>query len=451
MGPRQNAGEAHSGHLVSRTERLSDASLSSLLRTRYRPHVVWSAPGEPSVVGCGAVATLTADGAGRVDAVREDATDLLDSIDTDPDAPSVARPRLFGGFAFHDDHEANAPWAGFPGAAFVLPRVQFTVTDEATWLTVTTRDADAAETVADVREAVADAPTDPEPRSPPGVLATERTPDRETWREQVESAVSRIRGGDLEKVVLAQSLAADLDDAFSLADTLDRLGATYPDCFRFAFRADGGGTFFGASPERLVTRHGGRLETGALASTIGRGETPAADAALERDLRESEKFRHEHDLVVESIREQLDPVAENVTTGERRVRKLATVQHLFTPMAADTDAHVLDLVDALHPTPAVGGLPPEAALDTIRETETFDRGWYAAPVGWVDADGDGTFAVAIRSAVAEDEAATLFAGNGIVADSDPDEEWKEVQLKFRPVLDHLERGHERDYGRAHER
>jgi len=99
---------------------------------------------------------------------------------------------------------------------------------------------------------------------------------------------------------------------------------------------------------------------------------------------------------------------------------------------------VLELVEALHPTPAVGGLPPDRALETIRETEPFDRGWYAAPVGWIDAAGNGTFAVGLRSAVATRRRATLFAGVGIVGDSDPDAEWDEVELKFRPILDELE-------------
>jgi menaquinone-specific isochorismate synthase len=145
-------------------------------------------------------------------------------------------------------------------------------------------------------------------------------------------------------------------------------------------------------------------------------------------------------VVLEAVRDQLEPYASSVETGERRVRQLATVQHLETPVRAqlDRERHVLDLVETLHPTPAVGGMPQAAALETIRETEAFDRGWYAAPVGWIDAAGDGHFAVAIRSAVARDRSVTLFAGAGIVADSDPDREWGELRLKYRPILDELE-------------
>ncbi|GAA0657805.1 isochorismate synthase [Salarchaeum japonicum] len=444
MGTRRNAQESvpAGGRLVSRTRRLDDAPLSALVRAAERPHAIWTAPNEPAVLARGAAAFVTASGTDRFASVREQAATVFSSIDRPDAAPHVARPRFVGGFSFHDRHDATGVWDGFPGAGFVLPHVQFTVTDDATYLTVNEYGADATpasvERTLDKVAAAARDTTHGDLAAPPGVRRTERTTDRETWRDQVEQVVERIESGTLEKAVLAQSLRAELDGAFSLPDAFDRLADAYPDCFRFAFRANGGRTFFGATPERLVTRHGGRLETGALASTAPRGDTPAEDDALEADLRNSEKYQHEHQLVADSIRDQLDGHARNVATGDQQVRKLTNVQHLFTPISADTDDHVLALADALHPTPAVGGLPPAAALDAIREIETFDRGWYAAPVGWFDADGDGTFAVALRSAVADDGAATLFAGNGIVADSDPDTEWEEVLLKYRPILDALE-------------
>jgi len=178
------------------------------------------------------------------------------------------------------------------------------------------------------------------------------------------------------------------------------------------------------------------VETEALAGSVGRGGTPEADAELAQSLVESSKIQHEQGLVVDAICEQLAPLGE-VREGEQRVRKLDNIQHLQTPISAtlDADAHVLDIVAALHPTPAVGGLPPDVAADTIREVETFERGWYAAPVGWFDAAGDGEFLVGIRSGVAGGQQATLFAGNGIVRDSNPQEEWDEIQLKYRPLLD----------------
>jgi menaquinone-specific isochorismate synthase len=226
---------------------------------------------------------------------------------------------------------------------------------------------------------------------------------------------------------------------------LTRLGERYPDCYRFLVEpVPGSGrlqaSLFGATPERLVSVRGRTVETDALAGTTGRGETSEEDEWLAAELADDSKNSHEHDLVADTIKQQLAPFAASVSAGPRRIRKLATVQHLWTPITATLDRaeHVLSLVEALHPTPAVGGLPPERALETIRETEPFDRGWYAAPIGWVDAAGYGTFAVALRSAVTRGDTATLFAGVGIVSDSDPDREWDEVQLKYRPILNELE-------------
>lgn len=447
-----------SSHLVSRSVRIPAPPFRSVLERAERPRTVWDAPDEATVIGGGAAAALTAEGTGRFGHVREAAEGLFAAGDVHA-GTEAARPRLFGGFAFHDDHgPAEPPWAGFPAAQFVLPRVQVTYPNadaNEAWLTVTAAGPDAAaaaveERLASERERVAGVP-DPGPvAAPPGVAERERTTDRETWRTAVTGATERIHDGRLQKVVLAQALEATLEAPLSLPDALARLDDRYPDCFRFLLEpATPAGceapelpvpAFFGATPERLVSLRGRTVETGALAGTTGRGETPAEDEWLAAELLGSEKDNHEHDLVVETIRDQLAPYAASASTGGRTVRRLATVQHLWTPVTATLthDEHVLSLVEALHPTPAVGGLPPGRALAAIRETEPFDRGWYAAPVGWIDAAGYGSFAVALRSAVVRGDSVTMFAGVGVVGDSDPDEEWNEVELKFRPILDELE-------------
>ena len=434
-------------HLVSRAVQVDSLSVRAWLETADTPRTVWSAPSEGTVVGSGAAATLSADGPDRFTAIQETAEGLFTSGDVHA-GTEAACPRLFGGFAFYDRDEGGAPWDAFPGARFVLPRVQVTEAENGTWLTVNAvgpeADAESVETrLAAERERLADLP-DPGPvADPPGVVSRTRTMSTDDWRESVEAAVDRIRAGDLQKVVLAQALRTDLAHEVSIPDLLARLADTYPDCYRFLVEPEGAeprASFFGATPERLVKRRGRTVETGALAGTTGRGDTPTEDEWLAEELRDSEKNAHEHRLVADAIREQLAPLASSVRTGERSVRRLATVQHLFTPITAtlSSDQHVLSLVEALHPTPAVGGLPPERALETIRDTEPFDRGWYAAPVGWFDAAGNGSFAVALRSAVVRETTATLFAGVGIVGDSDPDREWDEVQLKYRPILDELE-------------
>jgi menaquinone-specific isochorismate synthase len=440
--------------VVSRAARIDAPSTRAVLRAADAPRTFWAGPEEATVVAGGAAAVLRADGSDRFADARAAADRLLQTGDVHA-GTEAACPRLFGGFAFHDEGDDSGPWAAYPGARFVLPRVQVTGTDDrGTWLTVNAVgpdvSADAVEDrLAAERDRIAALPDDTPVEDPPGIVDRERTTGRAEWRRSVDAAVEEIRAGGLRKVVLAQALEVALDRPLSTPDVLDRLAGTYPDCYRFLVEpyADGADVpaertgFFGATPERLVGLRGRTVSTGALAGTTGRGETPAEDEWLAEELLADEKNVHEHELVARTIREQLAPFASSVSAGDRRVRRLATVQHLFTPITAELadDYHVLDLVEALHPTPAVGGLPPGRALETIRETEPFDRGWYAAPVGWFDAAGNGTFAVAIRSALAHDAATTLFAGVGLVADSDPDREWDEVQLKYRPILDELER------------
>ncbi|MFB6256663.1 MAG: isochorismate synthase MenF, partial [Haloplanus sp.] len=392
--------------LVSRSVRVSVPPFRTVLDAMPAPRTFWTAPDEATVVAGGAAATLTANGRNRFEAIKEGIDRVLRSGDVHA-GTEAACPRLFGGFAFHEQGTEDATWAGFPDAQFVLPRVQITDTDRGTWLTVNAAGPDAtAEAVEDHLAAERErfeTLDESAPTPAPEIVSRTRTTPRESWRRSVEAAVSRIHAGDLRKVVLAQALAVTLDHSLSAPDVLARLGETYPDCYRFlvepAAEAPDRPAFFGATPERLVTRHGRTVTTDALAGTTGRGDTPAEDDWLAEELLGDEKNRHEHELVAETIREQLDPFASSISAGQRRVRRLATVQHLFTPITAtlDSDTHVLDLVEALHPTPAVGGLPPARALATIRETEPFDRGWYAAPVGWIDAAGNGTFAVAIRS------------------------------------------------------
>ena len=472
--------------LVSRSARIP--SLSSSVRDIFdiatSPRVVWSAPDETTVLGSGAAATIVATGSDRFESVRDAAESLFSTGDVHAGS-EVARPRLFGGFAFHAERADSKPWKQFPNAQFIFPRVQITWStdthtetdtadnDSHAWITVNAVDPGATPDAVEYRlsqeiERVKTLESTNNSRSPPGVTCRHRRTSRDAWNRGVTAAINRISADNLQKVVLAQALEVELEETPVLGDIITRLGEHYPSCYRFIIEpvpdtpvdqrihtdvnemttvgsedihnTSQSPAFFGATPERLVSVRGRTVETGALAGTTGRGETTAEDEWLAAELARDEKNVHEHELVAETIREQLSPYATAITSDSRRVRKLATVQHLWTPITAtlEEDKHALSLVEALHPTPAVGGLPPTTAAETIRETEPFDRGWYAAPVGWIDAAGYGTFVVALRSAVAHDDAATLFAGVGIVADSNPDSEWDEVQLKYRPILDELE-------------
>ncbi|MWV41108.1 isochorismate synthase [Natrialba sp. INN-245] len=437
--PADSNPDEQANDLVARSRAVGDVSFAAVVDDAELPRILWAAPDGLEIAGQGIATHITATGPDRFDRLQAQAEQVFDTLEYD--GPAVARPRAFGGFSFHDGHEPTPPWTGFDAASFVVPRAFVTRTErDGVWLTVVSDSAgDADDVLERWDDQLTEGPTMCSSGSGPGVGSTHRTTSPSAWASQIEHALDRIENDRLVKVVLAQALSVDLEAPVDVPETLERLRRRYPNCYRFLVGQRDGGTFFGAPPERLVSKHGADVETEALAGSAPRGETPESDDEYADRMFDDEKLQHEHDLVVRAIREQLDSLARELTIDDRRIRKLATIQHLQTPITAtlERDRHVLELVEALHPTPAVGGVPPDRAWETIRETETFDRGWYAAPIGWFDGDGDGEFAVGLRSAVASGDTATLFAGNGIVADSDPDEEWEEVELKFRPILDEL--------------
>jgi len=271
----------------------------------------------------------------------------------------------------------------------------------------------------------------------PAVLLGE-FPAAAIWKRSVEETAQAVRHGRLQKAVLARGITirgARLDPAAAL----HRLRAEYPDCTIFAI-GRGDRCFLGASPERLVRVRDGEVAVSALAGSAPRGRTEAADRALGLRLLRSEKERLEHRLVVDVLRSALAGVS-NALSPET-VPQLLTIRnthHLHTPLHAvlRDKRSVFDLIARLHPTPAVGGVPRAAALAWIRQHEGWDRGWYAGPVGWVGAGGDGEAAVAIRSGLITGGHAYLFAGCGIVADSNPRREFAESNWKLRPLLSAL--------------
>jgi isochorismate synthase len=271
-------------------------------------------------------------------------------------------------------------------------------------------------------------------------LATEaEQPDHDQWRRLVGLFSGAVGRGRIDKVVLARRVGLRSPVELDVPNALRRLAASAPESTTYAFRR-GGRTFLGATPERLVRTDGRTFRTVAVAGTIRRGADEGEDARLGRELLASEKDREEHAIVVASIRDLLRPVAETVEVApEPEVMTLRFVQHLVTGITGTLrDANgLLALGERLHPTPAVGGEPRDVALALVDEHEGFDRGWYAGPVGWLGADGDGELCVALRCGIVDHTRATLFAGCGIVADSDPDLEWEESRIKLRAVISAL--------------
>lgn len=266
---------------------------------------------------------------------------------------------------------------------------------------------------------------------------------RSAWTRAVRAALARIESGCIEKVVLARCREIVATRAWEPIPVYAALREAHPSCCRY-FYADGSGSvFLGASPERLVSLRAGRVEADAVAGTL-RGATAGADEnALAETLAADRKERREHGIVVREIAASLKAICDSVAAESGpSVQRLPHLLHLRTRItaAARPGTHILDLVSSLHPTSAVAGYPRAAALDFLREWEPVDRGWYAGPVGWMNAAGEGDFTVGLRSVLLRGDRALLFAGAGIVAGSDPDREWEECEVKMRTIEDALNRG-----------
>lgn len=362
------------------------------------------------------------------------------------DAPAGG-PVLLGAMGFSGRRpDADDPWGPFGPSSMVLPELLYAMDGERATVTVSLVGGSTGEERAIERRwdelaahARATAP------NPAGMVArpvfaplavSDEQPGHDAWRRLVGMFAGAVGRGRIDKVVLARRVGLRSPVELDVPNALRRLAASAPESTTFAFRR-GGRTFLGATPERLARTDGRRFRTVAVAGTIGRGADAAEDDRLADALLASEKDREEHAIVVEAIRDGLTPLADElVVAPQPEVMRLRFVQHLVTEISGTLpEANgLLALAERLHPTPAVGGQPRDLALALVDEHEGFDRGWYAGPVGWLGTDGDGELCVALRCGIVDRTQATLFAGCGIVADSDPDKEWDESRIKLRAVV-----------------
>lgn len=400
-------------------------------------------------------------GPGRFDLIRKAASEVvaagLAGADERPD-----RLRFYGGFSFRADHRAVDRWAAFPSGLFHLPRVELR-DDGADGARLRVRAPvpagaggwtdgdgglrdelmeglrDEAEALAQGLREMAGAVGGSEaapPHPSGGVVAT----DRQAWLRAVEETLDAIRAGRIEKAVLARTLDVDAGPAPDPVAVALALWRQNRGTHAYLFEPQPGRVLVGAAPETIATLRDGIFHATAVAGSIRHGESEEERRRLARHLLESRKDRAEQRVVVEDMVRRLEPLAEEVRVqDEPHVLALARIQHLETVLRARVPGrHVLELVEALHPTPAVCGLPRDEALAFLREEEPFERGWYAGPVGWFDSGGNGAFVPALRCGVLQRGTWRLFAGAGIVAGSDPVSEWEETGIKFEPMLQALD-------------
>ncbi len=363
-------------------------------------------------------------------------------LDEPSGLPSGAGPVWTGGFAFDPNGAGSPPWSSFAPASMILPELSLCRVGEETFLTVNlvVRPGDTAAPSADrVAARLAGLRPDPLPMLDPHL--TDRPEIRSVlppgdFEAAVDAAADRIAGDEASKVVLAREVTVEASVAHEPAAIFGALREQFPSCFCFCHGTPEA-AFLGASPELLIRRSGAGASTVALAGSTRRSSDPAVDDHLGEQLLRSDKNRREQRIVSERIVRKLRPHAVWVQTApEPEVVKVANIQHLATPIIAQlAESHsAVELAGMLHPTPAVGGEPWPDAGSTITQLERMDRGWYAGPVGWMDATEDGEFCVALRSALLRDREARLFAGVGVVAGSDPAAELEETEVKLQALL-----------------
>ena len=424
---------------VELTEPVDPAAVAFASRLASDRWFCWEQPDAGfSLAGLGAVHEVVSRGASRFADVARRCAEITRTrlADEPPGLPRGAGVVWVGGFAFAPNGGSAPQWSSFPPALAVLPELSIVRAGDRAFLTV------AAFTGADLGRARArlsavrdaDLPMfDPHPTGSATISST-LPPDH--YERAVAAARDRIRGGELEKAVLAREVVVEAPSAHDPGALHGALRELFPACFCFCVGSPEG-AFCGASPELLVRRRGAGAATVALAGSARRSADPAVDDHLGEQLLRSEKERSEHRIVARRIERALRPHSVWVEAGrEPALVKVANIQHMATPIRAQLadPRSAMELAAILHPTPAVGGEPRDRALAAIDELEGMDRGWYAGPVGWMDAAEDGELCVALRSALLRDRRAHLYAGAGIVAGSDPAAELAETEVKLGALL-----------------
>jgi salicylate biosynthesis isochorismate synthase/menaquinone-specific isochorismate synthase len=353
---------------------------------------------------------------------------LTDGLELDGDPGLTATGAIaVGGFAFRPGLDPQGPWSGFPAVLLRVPELSVTRVRGRTFVTAASPE---AERLLELEAAAFRAPAARR-------LEVEPIRNPVAWTGAVSSATRRLRAGEADKVVLAREVMARGDGVISADQVARALRAAYPACFTYLMTGADGTAFAGASPELLVRRSGRLAASQPMAGSTARGGDEAEDERLARQLEASAKDRAEHELVARYVMEALRRFSNDVSARGPEIVRFTNIQHLATTVEArlpDPAPSALELAAFLHPTPAVGGWPLAPALRIIDELEAMERGWYAGGVGWIDGRGDGEFAVALRCGLLWEDGARLYAGNGMMPDSDPAAELAETELKLRALL-----------------
>lgn len=351
-------------------------------------------------------------------------------------------PVLFGGFSYDEENRSVSEWSEFPSSYFVVPSFQLKIEEGRTLVSINmiTNRAEAAadfERLREVRDHLIHiAQVEEFNFTDKNELLSTNEREKNHYLKAVENVTESIRRGKADKVVIARALELQFEHEVSGVSALQSISNEQQESYHFGLQRDGS-LFFGATPERLIQIRDGKVYSACVAGSIRRGKSAQEDRELGEKLLSDRKNREEHQYVVAMISNVFNSFCNEVIIPKTpKLMKIRDIQHLYTPVEGllEQKIDIFSFVEALHPTPALGGVPTDVSLEMIRQEEGMDRGYYAAPIGWTDAAGNGEFAVALRSSLIQGNRAYLYAGGGIVADSVPEEEYEETWVKFRPVL-----------------
>ena len=405
-----------------------------------RDRVYWTSTADTfTIAGVGNVHEITAKN-NRFLVTEEEWEDIRSKaiIHQEENVPGTGVVTL-GGMSFDPKKEQTDLWRNFQPSQFIIPAYMLTVYNKRHYFTMNiliNKDDHPVQLANELAKAeemlLAKSPIPEDSLS----ILNKKEIEPERWKDTVMKATAEIQAKQAQKIVLARELRIKLSKQANISQVLQELLDKQPNSYIFAFEKESD-CFVGATPERLVKVEQNQLLSTCLAGTAPRGETIEEDKKIGQSLLNDSKNRKEHDFVVRMIKEGMKKYCTNVDIpAEPVIYPLKNLQHLYTPVTATLkDGYsIFDIIGELHPTPALGGTPRDASLQFIRDNELLDRGWYGAPVGWLDSSRNGEFAVAIRSGLIQGDEASLFAGCGIVKDSDAEKEYEETNIKFLPML-----------------
>lgn len=429
--------------LVSITKKITEAdplAFFEAAKSTEKDRIFWTSTAEDFyVVGIGNAYEMLANEL-RFSVTEKQWDNLLkEAIIHNPYKVAGTGMLALGGMSFDPKRDRSGLWENYHPSQFTIPEFILTKNENTYYFTVNLqlkKDDHPVQLVKSIKQMEKTLLTTPVKMPKGASIKTTKEIAPNEWKNSVHLAKEAIENNQAEKIVLARELRLKFTKKAELTVMLDKLIQAQANSYIFAFE-HGSDCFIGATPERLVKVEKEQLLSTCLAGTAPRGETKKEDASISAQLFHDEKNREEHDFVVQMIKRSIENYCTDIVIpNEPVIYPLKNLQHLYTPVTATlkNEYSIFDIIRQLHPTPALGGTPTEESLAFIREHEQLDRGWYGAPIGWLDSNQNGEFAVAIRSGLIQGDEASLFAGCGVVKDSDIEAEYEETKIKFLPML-----------------